>query len=339
MKKKLFLFVLIIASVQIYADTRAQALLLHNGQGKSFDADQLQQAVNEAVAGDTICLSAGTFMVGNADSDTLILDKAVSMIGAGEMTILAGNINIAIDGEPSYSNFCIDGIKLVQSIVISKKMHGLRISKCFMLAIYATDAVTGLQMDRCFATSFLPNACMKSAVITNSIFSWITTAFNLKFNSQGCDLNFNNCNIGQVSECANNDMGEVHDATFTNCIIQSIYRGKTPNDVSNNIYVNCLVAKKIPSGNVVNDCYVQAFDINRNATNYNFPTFTSADGEITQEWLQTNKYLGTDGTIVGAYGGATPYSLTPDGISIKESVLHVDPETRKLNVTLKVATE
>ena len=57
MKKILFLFVLIIASVQTYADTRAQALLLHNGQGKSFDADQLQQAVNEAVAGDTICLS------------------------------------------------------------------------------------------------------------------------------------------------------------------------------------------------------------------------------------------------------------------------------------------
>ena len=119
MKKTILFFLgLIIASVQIYADTRAQALLLHNGQGKSFDADQLQQAVNEAVAGDTICLSAGTFMVGNADSDTLILDKAVSMIGAGEMTILAGNINIAIDGEPSYSNFCIDGIKLVQSIVI-----------------------------------------------------------------------------------------------------------------------------------------------------------------------------------------------------------------------------
>jgi len=339
MKKILFLFVLIIASVQTYADTRAQALLLHNGQGKSFDADQLQQAVNEAVAGDTICLSAGTFMVGNADSDTLILDKAVSMIGAGEMTILAGNINIAIDGEPSYSNFCIDGIKLVQSIVISKKMHGLRISKCFMLAIYATDAITGLQMDRCFATTFLPNACIKSAMVTNSIFSWITTAFNLKFNSQGCDLCFNNCNIGQVSERANNNMGEVHEATFTNCIIQSIYRSSSPDEVSNNIYVNCLTANKIPSGNVVKDCYVEAFNVNRNSTNYNFPTFTSSDGEITKEWLQTNNYLGTDGTIVGAYGGTTPYTLTPDGISIKESVLRVDPETRKLNVTLKVATE
>lgn len=339
MKKILFLFVLIIASVQTFADTRAQVLLLHNGQGKSYDADQLQQAVNEAVAGDTICLSAGTFMVGNADSETLILDKAVSLIGAGEMTILAGNINIAIDGEPSFSKFFIDGIKLVQSIFISKKMHGLRISKCFMLAIYATDDITGLQMDRCFATTFLPNSCMKSAVVTNCIFSWITTAFNLKFNSKGCDLSFNNCNIGQVSERANNDMGEVHDATFTNCIIQGIYRNKSPNDVSNNIYVNCLIANKIPSGNVEKDCYVQSFNLDRNSTNYNFPTFTSADGEITNKWLETNNYLGTDGTAVGAYGGETPYSLTPDGISIKESVLRVDPETRKLNVTLKVATE
>jgi hypothetical protein len=115
MKKILFLFVLIIASVQTYADTRAQALLLHNGQGKSFDADQLQQAVNEAVAGDTICLSEGTFMVGNADSDTLIIEKGVSVIGAGEMTILAGNINIAIDGEPSFSNFFILFCSLLNS--------------------------------------------------------------------------------------------------------------------------------------------------------------------------------------------------------------------------------
>lgn len=47
-------------------------------------------------------------------------------------------------------------------------------------------------------------------------------------------------------------------------------------------------------------------------------------------------FLGTDGTIVGAYGGATPYTLQADGLSIKESVLRVDPDTRQLNVTLKV---
>ena len=66
----LFLLGLTIASVQTYADTRAQALLLHNGQGKSFDADQLQQAINEAVAGDTICLSEGAFMVSGDSQNT-----------------------------------------------------------------------------------------------------------------------------------------------------------------------------------------------------------------------------------------------------------------------------
>ena len=50
-------------------------------------------------------------------------------------------------------------------------------------------------------------------------------------------------------------------------------------------------------------------------------------------------HLGTDGLIVGADGGVMPYSMKPDGLTIKESLLRVDPETRKLNVTLKVATE
>ena len=70
-----------------------------------------------------------------------------------------------------------------------------------------------------------------------------------------------------------------------------------------------------------------------------FPTFSISKVEITAQILQEKGYLGNDGTVVGAYGGNTPYSLSPEGISVKESVLRVDPETRKLNVTLKVATE
>ena len=332
MKKTiLFLIGLVFVSVQSMADTRATVLLLHNGEGKSFDAEQLQQAINEAVAGDVIYLSEGTFVAGNAENDTLILDKGVSLIGTGDMTILSGNINIAIDGEPSFSDFRIDGMKITQSIVVSKKMHGLKISKCFMLAIYATDYLTGLQMDRCYATSFVPNEFIKSATAINCIFSWITTAFGLKFDSTGCDLNFTNCSIYQVSERANSDMGEVHDATFINCIIYSIYRGEAPKQYSNNIYENCLTCNNIPSGNVEKNCYIAKFDATRDANNYNFPVF-----KITNEWLQANNYLGTDGTIVGADGGATPYTLEADGISIKESVLKVDPVTRQLNVILKV---
>ena len=77
MKKTiLFLIGLVCVSVNSLADTRAQALLLHNGQGKSFDADLLQQAVNEAVAGDTIYLSEGTFNL----NGTLIINKDVSLI-------------------------------------------------------------------------------------------------------------------------------------------------------------------------------------------------------------------------------------------------------------------
>ena len=96
MKKTIFMFLgLALMSIQSFGNTRAQALLLHNGQGKSFDADQLQEAVNEAEAGDVIYLSEGTFQPGT--TDTLLIDKAVSLIGAGGDVACLKRLTMNID--------------------------------------------------------------------------------------------------------------------------------------------------------------------------------------------------------------------------------------------------
>ena len=82
----------IMVTLQSMADTRQAILLLHNGNGTMFEFTQLQEAVNAAENGDTLLLSEGSFML----SANLNVNKAVSIIGVGQKTIIRGNINVAI---------------------------------------------------------------------------------------------------------------------------------------------------------------------------------------------------------------------------------------------------
>ena len=345
MKKSIIIMLgLALMSVQSFADTRAQALLLHNGQGKSFDANQLQEAVNEAVDGDTIYLSEGTFVTGKNNDDTLIVEKAVSIIGTGETTKLAGYVNIAIDGNPISNGLEFGRMHITKDLVVIKKMHGLKVSQCFIDGYFtATDTITGIKMDRCFARTFTPTQYIRSATVTNSIFTCIGSFYNdpkkaVYFNSYGCDLLFMNCNIYQISvyePALTTKGGHVGDATFVNCMIDNIKNWDYRQEA--NIYTNCLLRGTFASGNTVTNCYNNSnFKIEYDVKNSYFIVCKLNNQEVNSEMLRDNGYIGTDGSVVGALGGATPFSMQADGLRVKESVLRVDPDTRQLNVTLKV---
>lgn len=344
MKKTILFFLgLIIASVQTYADTRATALLLHNGQGKSFDADQLQQAVNEAVTGDTICLSAGTFMAGN--EGTLLINKDIALMGAGgELTIIGGNVSIELEDNPIINRYVLDAIRIKGNVTIGKSIRGVHIRKCWISETFKAQDETevyDIQIDRCYLNSFFPSLCMMSATVTNSIMSAVgkagggVSASHDNIFIAGHDINFMNCSIYEL------DLYCKLAATYTNSIIYLSIGNQQPH---NNTLINTLLTSgtSYPTashiteqgGNVLQNCYSYKYNATIASNNDRFPTFSIKNEDMVQ-----NGFLGTDGIVIGAYGGSNPYSLKPDGISVKESILRVDPETRKLNVTLKVATE
>ena len=61
--------------------------------------------------------------------------------------------------------------------------------------------------------------------------------------------------------------------------------------------------------------------------------------ESDASYLQSQGYLGTDGTIVGIYGGETPYTLEPTVPKVTDSNLQLDMENKKLNVNLTVSPQ
>jgi hypothetical protein len=55
------------------------------------------------------------------------------------------------------------------------------------------------------------------------------------------------------------------------------------------------------------------------------------------EYFQQQGWLGTDGTIVGMYGGTTPFTLEPNAPKVTDYTIGVDTKTRMLNVKMTLS--
>lgn len=71
-----------------------------------------------------------------------------------------------------------------------------------------------------------------------------------------------------------------------------------------------------------NDCYVENCWYESNGNSYKY----------TVEELTEKGYLGNDGTVVGIYGGASPYSTKLGLPRVSNSKITLDNENKILNV-------
>ena len=63
---------------------------------------------------------------------------------------------------------------------------------------------------------------------------------------------------------------------------------------------------------------------------------STCECNLTTDDLQNASYLGNDGTVVGVYGGTTPFTLVPAVPTVSSYKINVDAANKKLNVNLKV---
>ncbi len=315
-------------TIQTKADSRAAILLLHEGTGKTYNVDQLPKAVSDAIAGDTICLSAGTFYL----TDTLVIDKPITMIGQGQNTIIGGTVNIAMEGNPTLTAHTLDAMRFLNDVIVTKSLSGLKIRKvnfsggkfeCF-------ENVESLVIDRCYVYTFWSDDYLRSATIINSK---ICFEMPVDPNTTGCNIVYQNSIIGSRSTSSADWQSYNHTETYINCIICS-----TCDDVGNIGYgyiKNCTLINTLIEGAdiLIGDyhselnCYYQGDILGWDQEN---------GCSISKEGLLLAGYLGTDGTVVGIEGGTTPYTLEPNSINVENGVMNVDAAKKVLNVTLKV---
>ena len=290
-------------------------------------------ALTDAVKGDTLFLSEGTF----AGFD---LTKEVMIRGCGETTIITGAVKIAVAGNPTFSAPLLDALKIDNSFTVSQPCNKLHIRKCWITGNISFSAKSeDVLIDRCSNSNtnrntFTMSSNIVSMTVMNSIIAYLNTN-----GFTGNVATFINCNIlSRYSEIANQ--------TFINCIFgyggyynYSSYSSSSSSysyELSNCTLLNCLYntysASSYHNSNVGNSILQSCYGVD-NGTNL-LTDMSTGD-------LLTNGYLGNDGTIVGIYGGNTPYvvDMLPAAPKVTESSVKLDLENKKLNVSLKVTAE
>ena len=334
MKKQLIMMAcMLMASIAAFAGTNSKILLQHEGGVKVYDSNQMTQALADAVKGDTLFLSEGTF----AGFD---LTKEVMIRGCGKTTIITGAVKIAVAGNPTFSAPLLDALKIDNSFTVSQPCNKLHIRKCWITGDISFSAKSeDVLIDRCSNNS----SNIKKFTISSNIVSM--TVMNSEINylySNGVTGNvatFINCNIlSRYSEIANQ--------TFINCIFgyggyfssSSSYGSSSSYSsykLTNCTLLNCLynTNSSLPYNSYVGNSILQSC--------YGVDNGTNLLTDLSKDALLANGYLGNDGTIVGIYGGNTPFvsDMLPAAPKVTDQSISLDLENKKLNVSLKVTAE
>jgi hypothetical protein len=309
-----------------------KALLDHNGEVTLFDGNNIQDAINAAEDGDVIYLTLGTFKPFN-------VTKQITIKGTGETSIVDGDVKISIPNSPTLSNPVLETLKVSGSVKVTAPLTNLVVRQCKVTSSFGIEAkVTGgtiercpigtmsftgviqdLTIDRCnVGSGFALSSTIESMTVVNSYINSLSANSGATNNTTfaNCNLYFNSCSY--------------FSGTIINSIVGHIGYDMT---LKSTVLVNSLINKKcgsyymsIGTSSVLQNCYTVSVN--------GMDTSTST--------LQANGYLGTDGTVVGMYGGDTPYDanmLVPSVPKVTSSDIKLDNEKKELNVKLTVSPQ
>ena len=317
--------------VHVSAQSSVIATLFHDGDIKTFyGTDALRSAHAAAVHGDVITLSSGSFTATD-------ITKAVTLRGAGmeydsisvtEPTIILGDfsIQIASDSTLQNNNLVMEGIyhNYDGTITVKGSLYNPQFVKCRLYEIICSTATNTL--------GYMHYANFINCVIANQVYYY----------SSG-SATFVNCHVSNIS-CYSSKQSVSNE--LQNCVVRD-YRV-----LSNTVYRNCFLYASsatlsdniLPSTSTAYNCVALSntsstniFANQSNTTNTQVSSFSDVFKTWTGSYLENfkverleltdaakTKYLGSDGTQIGIYGGSIPFDPRPS-----------NPQITKLNVASK----
>lgn len=316
--------------VQVSAQSSVIATLFHDGDIKTFyGTGALRSAHAAAVHGDVITLSSGSFTATD-------ITKAVTLRGAGmeydsisvtEPTIISGDfsIQIASDSTLQNNNLVMEGIyhNASGSITVKGSLENPQFVKCRLYEISCSNA------------SYIYYANFINCVIANQVFfysSGSATFVNCYVNdlyqyNSGSSHEFQNCVV------IDSKFSNVSNAVFRNCFLYATTSTSSSSSLnklpSTSPAYNCVALSATSSTNIfanqsnTTNTQVSSFsDVFKTWTGSSLANFKTERLELTD--AAKTKYLGSDGTQIGIYGGSIPFDPRPS-----------NPQITKLNVASK----
>lgn len=308
MRKILSLMVCLLATfTAAQAVSTRNCILQHKGTVRHFDADQITSAIAAAVDGDTLFLTVGEF-------PGFTIDKKITVKGAGQQTMIKGDVLISISGTPTLTQTLLEGVNLntyEKDIRLQSAMKGVKIKHCSMNEFITNAANSDIVIDRCnISYELYLSTNIKSMTVINS-----------------------NAQIGRYGSSSSNVID------FINCNVCFFYCNYVAGT-----FINCAITRYM-SSNTISHC---SFDhclfkwdaaINFDKTTIAQQCYYDDSCEWSAASFESLGYMGNDGRVVGYTGGATPYTLDPVVPKVTQSQISLDPATRVLNVNLKVSAK
>ena len=280
-------------------------ILQHAGNETYFEAQDAQAAMDAAVEGDTLYF---------AEAETglypkITMNKKVYIISSGSLFI-----NLEIPGNPSLDECLFQTYSNRLEINVKSDLQRLYLNDTFVYVHANTENVTvgSLEMDRCRIWGIWYNSGLKKIVANNSKIFW--NLYSSGENDAVESAKFTNCyfELGQLN---------ITNATFNNCILR--YTGDSQFTIAGCTFNKCLMNNEdvwvMGEGSSKTDCYDLDGD-----------TFSND-----KDYLTTNNYLGSDGTVVGEYGGTNPFNVGRT-IAPWASLYNLNKKGNKMSVNLYI---
>lgn len=353
--KKLFLSLVaaVMCATASFAQGSLLATLSHDGHISAFyGAEALRTAMGEAEAGDVITLSSGQFNAVNIDKPITLRGAGMSnssdSISSHEPTIIQNSFTINIADSLS-SRLLMEGIYFKNGINYQGTIKNAQFMKCRFLNFIANSEarIVNSSFIHCrFYNGFTMNNNSSSAYFINSLVcsprNYVSSGTNTS------NIEFDNCVVKfDASSSYGNNAELVQNGYYKNCIILYVtYSSEYSTIPSSCTAYNCVGYNNRTSYNLF------SYMSSQNTTNKNITGLSSIFKTYSKTslgtWIQDNddftltdeaaaKYLGTDGTQVGIFGGSLPYDEEPTIPQItKCNVASKSTADGKLSVDIEV---
>ncbi|MDD6804050.1 MAG: hypothetical protein PUD87_08030 [Prevotellaceae bacterium] len=307
MKKKILILLtgLVLGLSSVWAKAVGGCVILqHAGNETYFEAQDAQAAMDAAVEGDTLVFAEAE----SGSYPAITMNKKVYIISSGYLCI-----DLEIPGNPSLDECLFQTYQHWIEIFVKSDLQRLYLNDTFVYVHANTENVTvgSLEMDRCLCWGIWYNSGLKKIVANNCLFE---NNFYLVGETQGLQsATFTNCRF-TMSEIP------VVNGTFKNSIFN--YYSDTPYTMNACTFTNCLMDKDywvLGEGSTKASCY-----------NLNRETFSND-----KDYLTSNNYLGSDGTVVGEWGGTNPFK---DGRSYgaAANIWNLNKKGNKMSVRMEI---
>ncbi len=331
---KTILLVMVLGVAQwVSAQGMSVATLQHGDQMKAFyGLDAFVEAMEEAVAGDLISLSSGNF------NPPEVIEKAVVIQGAGmylndwntSPTYINGSIEVALP-EEACKGLMLEGLSMAHDcdIQITSNVENLCISKCKVRHLdFADITATDVLLDRCYIGGTLQTGSEADGglVVRNSYIGSLHAE-----NSNASNRTFTNCVINETRPSGWGWSASSCSGIFENNVIRQLCTS-----ANSSYYNNIFQWIENPDPNEYGSLNRQV-DMDEDGVFAvgSFPGGENSDAHLSE--AAAAEYLGTDGTQVGMYGGATPFTIVPSSPQVTSSeVAPYSDANGKLNVKITV---